>query len=64
MFRAFHATYTEALANPFLRLKASHDTTNDHSNLLTLGQSKWRNFERRIDEVSRAAGTIFPETGR
>ena len=64
MFRAFHSTYTEALANPFLRLKASHDTPNDHSNLLTLGSHRWKMFERRIDEVSRAAGTIFPETGR
>lgn len=64
MFRAFHSAYAQSLANPFLKLKASQEIIADHSSLLVHKGQKWRKFERLIDEVSRKAGTIFPETGR
>ncbi|KAJ7781260.1 Sedlin, N-terminal conserved region-domain-containing protein [Mycena metata] len=62
--KALHMAYYSALSNPFLKLDAPTDATNDHSPYLLVGRSNWKNFRRRLDEISRvvsnpsnAAGT-------
>ncbi|KAJ7179135.1 Sedlin, N-terminal conserved region-domain-containing protein [Mycena filopes] len=51
--KALHMAYYSALSNPFLKLDAPTDATNDHSPYLLVGRSNWKNFRRRLDEISR-----------
>ncbi|KAJ7283682.1 Sedlin [Mycena rebaudengoi] len=53
IFKALHMAYYSAISNPFLKLDAPADTTNDHSPYLLVGRSNWKNFRQRIDEISR-----------
>lgn len=47
--------YYSSVSNPFLKLEGSKETGGEQ--LLGVGSSKWRNFMRRIDEISRLVGT-------
>ncbi|KAI0322168.1 Sedlin [Amylostereum chailletii] len=58
VFKAFHLAYYHAVANPFLKLNAPLDCTNDHATLLAAGGGQWKEFTRRVDEVARAAATL------
>ncbi|KAF7288241.1 hypothetical protein HMN09_01414300 [Mycena chlorophos] len=52
IFKALHmAYYYSAISNPFLKLDASPEATNDPSPYLLVGSSKWKNFRRRIDDI-------------
>lgn len=53
IFKSLHMAYYSAISNPFLRLDSHPDTTNDHSPYLLVGSPKWKNFRRRVDEISR-----------
>ncbi|KAJ7129716.1 Sedlin, N-terminal conserved region-domain-containing protein [Mycena epipterygia] len=57
IFKALHMAYYSAISNPFLKLDAPTDATNDHSPYLLVGRSNWKNFRRRIDEISRVVGS-------
>ncbi|KAJ7068252.1 Sedlin, N-terminal conserved region-domain-containing protein [Mycena amicta] len=56
IFKALHmAFYYSAISNPFLKLDASAEATNDPSPYLLAGSSKWHNFRRRIDDICNVA---------
>ncbi|KAJ7700056.1 Sedlin, N-terminal conserved region-domain-containing protein [Mycena rosella] len=57
IFKALHMAYYSAISNPFLKLDAPSEATNDHSPYLLVGRSNWKNFRRRIDEISRVVGS-------
>jgi hypothetical protein len=49
--------YYSSVSNPFLKLEGSKENGGEQSSLLGVGSSKWKNFMRRIDEISRFVGT-------
>lgn len=55
--------YYSAISNPFLKLDASSDSSNDSSRYLlqVVGGAKWKNFRRSVDEISRVVSN--PTTG-
>ncbi|KAJ7095354.1 trafficking protein particle complex 2 [Mycena belliarum] len=57
IFKALHMAYYSAISNPFLKVDAPSEATNDHSPYLLVGRSNWKNFRRRIDEISRVVGS-------
>jgi hypothetical protein len=59
MFKAFHMAYYSSLSNPFLILGGTADSAADQSVLL-VGNTKWKGFRRRVDEISRIVGTGAP----
>ena len=58
IFKALHMAYYSSVSNPFLKLEGSKENGGEQSSLLGVGSSKWKNFMRRIDEISRVVGTI------
>lgn len=58
LMKAFHTTYRQSVANPFLRLHAPSDAVNDHSNSLLAGSSQWKGFRQRVDDVAKASGSV------
>ena len=58
IFKALHTAYRRSVANPFLRLHSPIDGagTTDHVTLTLAGQSQWKGFRRRVDEIGRAVG--------
>jgi trafficking protein particle complex subunit 2 len=50
--------YYFSVSNPFLKLEGSKENGGEQSSLLGVGSSKWNNFMRRIDEISRVVGTV------
>jgi hypothetical protein len=58
IFKAMHMAYYSAVSNPFLRLEAPPDATADPSQLLLASRTRWRGFEERVDEISRAVGNM------
>lgn len=52
--------YYSAVSNPFLKLDATTDVTSDHSHFHLVGSAKWKNFRKRVDEISRAVGNTSP----
>lgn len=58
IFRALHTAYRHAVANPFLRLNAPIDGSNDHATILLAGSSRWRMFRKRVDDIGKAVGTV------
>ncbi|KAG6873309.1 hypothetical protein C0995_000462 [Termitomyces sp. Mi166 len=57
IFKALHMAYYSAISNPFLKLNAPTDGTQDHSPYLLVGSPKWKTFRARVDEISRVVGT-------
>lgn len=53
VFKALHMAYYSSLSNPFLALVKSGDIASDH---LAVGNTKWKAFRRRVDEISRVIG--------
>ncbi|KAF7332144.1 hypothetical protein MKEN_00095400 [Mycena kentingensis (nom. inval.)] len=53
IFKSLHMSYYSAISNPFLKLDASPDATNEHA---IVGNPKWKNFRRRIDEICSVVG--------
>jgi trafficking protein particle complex subunit 2 len=47
--------YYSSVSNPFLKLEGLKE--NGGEQLLGVGSSKWKNFMRRIDEISQLVGT-------
>ena len=60
IFKALHMAYYSSVSNPFLKLDGSRVNGGEQSSLLGVGNSKWKNFTHRIDEISRIVGTINP----
>jgi len=58
IFKALHMAYYSSVSNPFLKLEGSKENGGEQASLLGVGNSKWKNFTRRIDEISRVVGTI------
>lgn len=58
IFKALHIAYYSSVSNPFLKLEGSRENGGEQSSLLGVGSSKWKNFTRRIDEISRLVGSI------
>ncbi|KAH7914312.1 trafficking protein particle complex 2 [Hygrophoropsis aurantiaca] len=54
-FKALHMALYHAVSNPFLKLDAA-TTSNEQYPYLLAGGPKWKNFRRRVDEISRALG--------
>ena len=48
--------YYSSVSNPFLKLECSKENGGEQSSLLGVGNSKWKKFMRRIDEISRVVG--------
>ena len=48
--------YYSSVSNPFLKLESSKENGGEQSSLLGVGNSKWKKFMRRIDEISRVVG--------
>ena len=59
VFKAFHAAYAKSIANPFLRLHSSPESsglTDPSPSLLTEANADSRKqtaFKKRVDEVAR-----------
>lgn len=51
--------FYSSISNPFLKLDAPN-TTNDQYPFILVGGAKWKSFRRRIDEISKAAGSVTP----
>jgi len=62
IFKALHMAFYSSIANPFLKLDAPTEGTNDQYPFLLVGGAKWKNFRRRVDEISRVVGTAAPMT--
>jgi len=60
IFKALHMAFYSSISNPFLKLDAPTDATNDQYPFLLVGGAKWKNFRRRVDEISRVVGTAMP----
>lgn len=58
IFQALHTAYRRSVANPFLRLHTPLDGAGatDHVTLTLAGQSQWKGFRRRVDEIGKAVG--------
>ncbi|KAF8974322.1 hypothetical protein BDZ97DRAFT_1772969, partial [Flammula alnicola] len=52
IFKALHMAYYSSISNPFLKLNQSGDSSTEQSPLLAVGSPKWKNFKRRVDEIS------------
>jgi len=57
IFKSLHMAYYSSVSNPFLKLEGSRESGGEQASLLGVGNSKWKNFTRRIDEISRLVGT-------
>ncbi|KAF9483930.1 trafficking protein particle complex 2 [Pholiota conissans] len=53
IFKALHMAYYSSISNPFLKLNQSSDGSSDS---LAVGSPKWKNFKRRVDEISWLVG--------
>ncbi|KAJ3558372.1 hypothetical protein NM688_g969 [Phlebia brevispora] len=60
IFKALHTAYRRSVSNPFLRLQSPLDTATDQVTLTMVGQSQWKGFRRRVDEIGRAVGGGAP----
>lgn len=58
IFKALHMAYYSSISNPFLKLNHSGDPSSDQSSLLAVGSPKWKNFKRRVDEISWLVGQV------
>ncbi|KAJ7228684.1 Sedlin, N-terminal conserved region-domain-containing protein, partial [Mycena pura] len=63
IFKALHMAYYSAISNPFLKLEASADVSNDHSPYLLVGHASRINFRRRIDEICRVVSNPSSVSG-
>jgi hypothetical protein len=59
IFKALHMAYYSSISNPFLKLNESVDSNSVHSLPLVVGSAKWKNFTRRIDDISVVVGQTF-----
>ncbi|KAF5369872.1 hypothetical protein D9758_001076 [Tetrapyrgos nigripes] len=57
IFKALHMAYYSSISNPFLTHSDTSDSSQDGSRTLTVGSTKWKNFRRRIDEITRVVGS-------
>jgi trafficking protein particle complex subunit 2 len=51
-----HLAYYRSVSNPFIKLRAQIDTSDDSASLTLAGNAQWSNFRRRVDEIARAVG--------
>lgn len=58
IFRALHTAYRRSVANPFLRLNAPTESNTDHATLVHAGSPRWKTFQRHVDEIGRAIGSV------
>jgi hypothetical protein len=56
LFKALHMAYYASIANPFLRLDSTLDSSLDHTPYALLGGMKWGGLRRRVDEIGRTIG--------
>ncbi len=56
IFKALHMAYYSSIANPFLKLNYSVEGSSEQAVLLAVGSPKWKNFKRRVDEISWLVG--------
>ena len=54
--------YYSSISNPFLKLNESGDSISEQSLLLVVGSAKWKNFTRRIDDISAVVGQTVNST--
>ncbi|KAH9483053.1 Trafficking protein particle complex subunit 2-like protein [Psilocybe cubensis] len=62
IFKALHMAYYSSISNPFLKLHYSMDGSTEQSPLLVVGSHKWKNFRRRVDEISWIVGQTPPSS--
>lgn len=51
-----HMAYYRAIGNPFLKLRATVDISNDQTVATLAGDSQWKGFQRRVDDVAKSVG--------